>query len=307
MQKRLISYALLAASTASSAIIKDVRDAIARQDFASADAQVAHYERQNGVTPEFIEAVSWMGRGALAAKRYDHAQKYAERTYSLAAQQLAKRPLDAERHLPIALGAAIEVQANVMAARGERAGAVSYLHGELNRYYATSIRTRIQKNINLLSLEGKPAPEIDAREFAGERPPRLAQLRGKPVVLFFWAHWCQDCKATVSALAQLQAEYRNRTAIVAPTQRYGYVAQGEEADAAAELKYIDEVRLKYYAPRIAGMYVPVSEEAFRNYGASTTPTLVLVDATGTVRLYHPGKMTYDELKPKLELLLNPAT
>jgi thioredoxin-related protein len=43
------------------------------------------------------------------------------------------------------------------------------------------------------------------------------------------------------------------------------------------------------------MSVPVSEETFRNYGASTTPTIVLADRAGIVRLYHPGKMTYEEL------------
>ena len=41
---------------------------------------------------------------------------------------------------------------------------------------------------------------------------------------------------------------------------------------------------------------PVSEENFRNYGASTTPTLVLIDRAGIVRLYHPGAMTYEELR-----------
>jgi thioredoxin-related protein len=43
------------------------------------------------------------------------------------------------------------------------------------------------------------------------------------------------------------------------------------------------------------MTVPVSEENFREWGASTTPTVVLIDRTGVVRLYHPGRMTYEEL------------
>jgi thioredoxin-related protein len=41
---------------------------------------------------------------------------------------------------------------------------------------------------------------------------------------------------------------------------------------------------------------PVSEANFVRYGASTTPTLVLIDRAGTVRLYHPGTMTYAELR-----------
>jgi hypothetical protein len=42
---------------------------------------------------------------------------------------------------------------------------------------------------------------------------------------------------------------------------------------------------------------------FRNYGVSTTPTIVLIDRRGIVRLYHPGAMTYDELAPRVERIV----
>jgi thioredoxin-related protein len=37
------------------------------------------------------------------------------------------------------------------------------------------------------------------------------------------------------------------------------------------------------------------EENFKAWGSSTTPTMVLIDEGGVVRLYHPGKMTHEEL------------
>jgi thioredoxin-related protein len=40
----------------------------------------------------------------------------------------------------------------------------------------------------------------------------------------------------------------------------------------------------------------VSEENFRVYGVSSTPTLVLVDGKGIVRMYHPGAMIAEELR-----------
>jgi len=86
--------------------------------------------------------------------------------------------------------------------------------------------------------------------------------------------------------------------VVAPTQRYGYVARGEEAAPADETRYIDEVRHKFY-PDLLNVPAPISEENFKNYGASTTPTVVLIDRQGIVRLYHPGAMTLDELRAAL--------
>lgn len=308
MQKRLISYALLAASaatTGSAAIIGDVRQAIAQDNFALAESQIHAYRSQNGVTPEMIEALSWLGRGALAARNYTKAQSYADETQQLASEALKSRPLDQESHLPLALGAAIEVKAQLMAAQGERGEAVAFLRQELRTYGTTSIRTRIQKNINLLSLEGKPAPAIVATEYLGPKPPAIASLKGKTVLLFFWAHWCGDCKAEVSTLAALKAEYGNRLVVIGPTQRYGYGARGDDISPADELKYIDEVRQKYYA-RVPDMGVPVSESAFKSYGASTTPTIVLIDRSGIVRLYHPGRMTAEELQAALRPIIGRA-
>lgn len=298
MLSKLIPAFLIAAA-AYAGIVDDVRAAEAQDNFALGDALLARYRAQYGVTPEFLEGLSWMGRGALAARQLDKAEAYARRTETLAIQQLKKRPLDAEPHLPLALGAAIEVQGLALNARGERGEAIEYLEKELAAYRGTSIRTRIQKNINLLGLEGKPAPPLEEREFLGSKPVQLAALRGKPVLLFFWAHWCPDCKREGPILAQIQQEYAGQgLVIIAPTQRYGYVARGEEAGPAEELKYIDEVRKKFYADLLSAP-APVSEENFKNYGASTTPTLVILDRRGMVRVYHPGVMTLDELRAAL--------
>ena len=89
--------------------------------------------------------------------------------------------------------------------------------------------------------------------------------------------------------------------MVAPTQRYGYAARGEEVGPTDETKYIDEVRHKFYSD-LLNVPAPISEENFKNYGASTTPTVVLIDRQGIVRLYHPGTMSLEELRAALNRL-----
>lgn len=93
------------------AVIPRVRSAVARRDFAAGEQLIADYQRSSDVTPETLEALSWLGRGALAARQFDKADHYASQTHELALQALKQRSMDQEPHLPIALGAAIEVRA----------------------------------------------------------------------------------------------------------------------------------------------------------------------------------------------------
>jgi thiol-disulfide isomerase/thioredoxin len=293
MYRRVVLAALIACTAiAAEDIVKEVRAAIARNDFTLGEKLIRDFKARQGMTLEAIEAVSWLGRGALAVRQFDRADAYAMEARKLALAQLTKRKLDAEEHLPLALGASIEVQAQVMDVRGERDQAVAFLRRELVAYRNTSIRARIQKNIHLLSLEGKPAPALDTREWLGSKPATLDQLKGRPVVLFFWAHWCSDCKRLAPDLARIAAEHG--VIVVGPTQRYGYVAGGADATPDVEITYIDRIRQQHYSS-LSGMAVPVSEENFRNYGSSSSPTLVFIDRGGIVRLYHPGAMSYPEL------------
>lgn len=302
MKSLFVPMVLIAASAAVAqprpSIVRETRVAINRGDFEEAVRRVDAHARTQGKDAPWLEAHSWLARARLGAKDYDAAMALAARTRDEALAMLKSRGVDDESSLPLALGASIEVQAQALAAQGQRTEAVAFLQEELKRWHSTSMRTRIQKNLNLITLEGKPAPALEMKEWLGSRPPALASLRGKTVVLFFWAHWCGDCKQQAPVLAQLKREMGDALAVIGPTQPYGYVAGGEEAPRAEELKYIETVREKFYGG-IPGLTVPVSEETFRNWGASTTPTLAVVDAAGVVRLYHPGRMTYEELRRHL--------
>lgn len=287
-------------TSASAGIVEDVIGALNRNSFQAADADLRAYRAQNGITPEYIEACSWMARAALNARDYDQASAYAKETKTLALEQLKHRSLDAEPHLPTALGAAIEVQAQTLEAMGKKTQAVAVLQAALLTYRGTSIAARLQKNLNLLSFEGRPAPALRAEQFLGSKPPTLVQLKGSPVLLFFWAHWCVDCKAEAPIITQLRSEFAAKgLTVLGPTRLYGYTAQVENAAPSDELAYIDAVRHRFYSG-LLDMPVPISKHNFDVYGASTTPTLVLLDRTGKVAMYHPGALPYDQLRAEIE-------
>ena len=281
-----------------------VRKAAFAKDVATAERLVREYRAQKPeITPQLLEAMSWVARGASFAKQWDTAEKYAREVYEASGVLLKDRALDADNNLPLALGAAIEVLAAAQDARGDRGGAVTFLRKQRAVFAGKSIETRIQKNINLLTLEGKPAPEIAAQEWVGAKGKSLAELKGKVVLAFFWAHWCGDCKRQMPDLVKLQETYGSRgLVLVGPTQLYGYISRGKDAAPAEELAYLRGDYQKMH-PVPEWMAAPVSGENFLKFGVSTTPTLMLVDRKGMVRLYYPGTLSYAELAGKVEKLL----
>lgn len=275
-------------------IIERVRTSFASGSDGPAIEALRAYRAANGITPEFLEAYSWLARVELTSRNYEPAEKFAQDIYAAAVGQLKMRPLDREPHLPIALGAAIEIQSELMMAQGRRSEAVSYLQTQLKTFANTSIITRIRKNLLLADLEGKPAPPLE----------NVVLPKGKPTLVFFWAHWCADCKAEIPVLARIMSEFGPQgLAMLAPTRKYGYMARGQDATPAQETAYIEQVRRAYYADVIKET-APISEANFVRYGVSTTPTLVLVDAGGIVRTYHPDKMTYGELRTAVQDVIN---
>ena len=292
----LVTPVLASAQT----LVREVRAAIARNDFAGADALVAGYRAKSGTTPEALAALSWLGRGTLVAKDYDKAERYARDTERLTLEVLKTRSMASDSNLAIALGAALEVQAKLLAETGQRSSAVAYLRSQIAKYRNTPIHMRLTKNLNLISLEGQTAPKLTAKEFLG---PPMPDLTGKPVLMFFWAHWCPDCKNQAPVVAELERDYRAKgLLVVGPTKHYGYVAGGAPATPAQELAHIDTVRKQFYN-MLPNMAVPVSDEDAVEYGMDATPTIVLVDRAGKVRMFHPGNMTRAELEPAVQAIV----
>lgn len=284
-------------------VVAYVELAVKNGDLSAASAMVGQYRRLNGDTPEALEAFSWLARGELAAGHLDQASKDADEIKQICQTALGTRSLDAEPHLPLALGAAYEVEVEVLADRHQRPAAIQLLRAALRTWRGTSLEDRLQKNLNVLTLEGQPMPPLREPEWVGPKPAPVSTLRGKVVLLFFWAHWCADCKAEIPVVTQLATELESKgLVIVGPTKRYGYTAEEEHAAPATETAFIQKVYDQLYS-HIPGIQAPLDAGNFERFGASTIPTLVVVDRRGIVRLYHPGVMDEKALRAVIEPLL----
>ena len=291
---------VLLALTASAAgeLVRVVRNKLSAGDLASGVQAVEDYKRQHGVDAEYLEAVGWLARGAEMLNQPDAAAAYVA--------ELRREIKEEKEEWLAALGAAIEVEGKLRARREGRGFAINFLETEFAKAKSLSLKSRIRKSINLLSLEGQPAPELNLSDYVGAKPASFAGLKGKPVLLFLWAHWCGDCRAQAASLARVAEKFRAQGLVVmAPTRYYGSGAEGKDATPAEEKVHVEKVWKESY-PGLESVPVVIDTEGMIRYGVSATPTFALIDRKGIVRFYSPTRVAEAELSRRIEAVLAEA-
>jgi cytochrome c biogenesis protein CcmG, thiol:disulfide interchange protein DsbE len=126
---------------------------------------------------------------------------------------------------------------------------------------------------------GRPAPELEG-DVLVPPPVRLADLRGKPVLVNFWASWCVPCREEAPHLARFSRERSGRAHLV------GVDFQDAKADALAFVREFGWVFPNVRDPRgrIAG-----------RYGLAGLPTTYVIDPQGRIAVTLTGAQTFASL------------
>lgn len=291
----LICSLLVLTLTASAAeLVRNVRSKLSAGDLASGAALVEDYKRKKGVDAEYLDAVGWLARGAEMLRQYDAAAVYVA--------ELRREIKEEKPEWLSPLGAAIEVEGKLRAQKSRDAG-VKFLEEEFARAKDTALRARIRRAVNVISLTGQTAPEIKIDNAFGPPPATLASLKGKPVLLFLWAHWCGDCKAQADPLTRVWKKYRERgLVLLAPTRLYGTSVGDKAATPEEEKAHMAKVWAESYA-ELADVPVTIDTETMVRYGVAATPTFALIDRKGKVRLYAPTRLSETELSRQIDAVL----
>lgn len=280
--------------------VSSIRNKISAGDLLSAESILEVYRLKYSEDSAWLSGLGWLSRGALMLGEPEKARRYAAAVRNRCREQIKNgADLTRDHSLEIALGAAIEVEAQLMErSRGKR-HAVAFLENELKGIPAPpSLRSRLHKRIAMMSLDGTAAPELEIEDTIGEARPTLSSLRGKPVVLFLWAEWCGDCRSQATALAKARARFASKNVQVIAVTRY----YDEPEKRLIEKARVDSVWRADYS-ELAGVPVVFSSASMERYGGSSTPTFVFVDTSGVVKSYTPTRLAYTELESRIAAAL----
>ncbi len=276
-----------APTPAGARLVPSVRYKLSAGDLHSAESMAEVWRETQGDDGNYLLALSWVARGAILMNEFDRAEILTTEVRKRCEARMARgvRPADDDT-LEVALGAAIEVEAQIRAKDKGKDDAMRFLRGELARHDApVALRSRIGKRMNLIDLVGKPAPEMVVEEHVGATPPTLAALRGKPVIVYVWDKGCGDCRAQAATLSHVAAKYADRGLVVYPLTRY-YA----KTELPRENARLDSTWTTDYA-KIGPTPLAISTASMERYGGSSTPTFVFVDRKGIVRSYLPYRLT----------------
>ena len=126
---------------------------------------------------------------------------------------------------------------------------------------------------------GKKAPDFTLQSLAEKSRVSLSALKGKVVLVDFWASWCAPCKVSMPHLAKLSKKYKN----------FAVIAVNIDDEKENAIKFLDDLGLKINAVHDA------SKEVVSAYDVPEMPTAYLIDQYGKVQYIHSG---YSEEKLK---------
>jgi len=167
-------------------------------------------------------------------------------------------------------------------------------------------------------LVDKPAPEIPAGTVnIGGKAAKLSDLKGKVVLIDFWAVWCPPCVASIPTLREWSDSYKDKgVVILGVTDLEGQFGSFDKEkgrpvpmkDAPVEKEeemlkgFSDYHRINY---QLVGISVKDSEKVTAAYFVDAIPLAVLVDRKGVVRLVRGGNSPANKkaIKEMIETLL----
>jgi thiol-disulfide isomerase/thioredoxin len=190
--------------------------------------------------------------------------------------------------------------------KGNSKKAIEILEKALAEASSPRTKAEIKSSLIQLKLSGSPAPEIIAETWVNSGALKLADLKGKAVLIDFWATWCSPCRKAIPSIVKVYNQYKDKGLVVIGFTRL-YGGYSDDQGNKGKVPPDEEKKLIEAFVKRQNITYPIAiadtKTIFETYAVTGIPTLVLIDKQGNIKKIDVGGGDEESLEKAIKGLL----